>query len=278
MEVNTVTYFESKGTDGVKYSRVPKLNFPVDKNGITILMQDVKMYSKQALYDDIKSWSKDGETPTGKFKDKGVWTPEIRSNPITFRQGDENVSLTGFETVVTTEIFGEPGSLAFGLRWITDEAKGIFPEYYKQQEDEMVVVNAEEVPKETNLLPQAFRQKSIGEDYTSPDEDHGNWSQPGPAQGPFKITLSDGSEVTYSWYCFIDQPSLQKFDFSEKEKEKLQALVEKIHANWSITADYIPPPSRGNLVELDPVLCVKPPVGLEVGYVPIVTSQTKSGQ
>jgi hypothetical protein len=278
MEVNTVTYFESKGTDGVKYSRIPKLNFPVDKNGVTILMQDVKMYSKQALYDDIKSWSKDGEPPTGKFKTKGAWTPEIRSNPITFRQGDENVSLTGFETVVTTEIFGEPGSLAFGLRWLTEKDKGIFPEYYKQQEDEMVVVNAEEVPKETNLLPQTFRPKRIGKDYTSPDEEQSSWSQPGPAQGPFKITLSDGSEVTYSWYCFIDQPSLQKFDFSEKEKQKLQALVEKIHANWSITAEYIPPPSRGNLVELDPVLCVKPPVGLEVGYVPIVTSQTKSGQ
>jgi len=35
-----------------------------------------------------------------------------------------------------------------------------------------------------------------------------------------------------------------------------------------------PPPTRGKLVSLDPSLLVKPPPGLEVGYVPIVASQS----
>lgn len=53
--------------------------------------------------------------------------------------------------------------------------------------------------------------------------------------------------------------------------------VEKIHAHWSIARDYMPPPTRGTLVRLDPALLVTPPKGLEVGYVPIVTRQEDAG-
>jgi len=42
-----------------------------------------------------------------------------------------------------------------------------------------------------------------------------------------------------------------------------------------IDRDYMAPPSRGTLVSLDPALFVTPPPGLEVGYVPIVTGQSK---
>ncbi len=35
----------------------------------------------------------------------------------------------------------------------------------------------------------------------------------------------------------------------------------------------MPPPTRGELVRLDPGLIVTPPKGLESGYVPIVTRQ-----
>ena len=278
MEVNTVPYIEGEDDNGIKYSKVPKLNFPVDENGITILMQDVKMYSKDALYNDIKSWSKGGDAPSGKFNLDGAWTPQIESRPITFRQGRVNVPLTGFEAVVKTEIFGDADSQAFGLQWVTNDNKGIFPQYYKQEGEQRVVVFVDQVPEDTKLLSQRFRLKTIGDDYTSPKEKPNSWTEPGPKTGPFKITLSDGSEVTYSWYRFIDQPSLQKLGWTGEEKERLQALVEKIHANWLITGEYMPPPSRGALVKLDPVLCVEPPNGLEVGYVPIVTSQTKSSR
>jgi hypothetical protein len=53
----------------------------------------------------------------------------------------------------------------------------------------------------------------------------------------------------------------------------LQAFVEKVHAAWPIDRDYMAPPTRGELVKLDPALLVTPPKGLEVGYVPIVTYQ-----
>jgi hypothetical protein len=72
----------------------------------------------------------------------------------------------------------------------------------------------------------------------------------------------------------VDQPSFQQYDWGEKKKAALQALVEKIHADWRIDRDYMAPPSRGTLVKLDPALIVTPPNGLEVGYVPIVTRQS----
>ena len=273
MEVNTVPYFQSKDAAGTRYSKVPKLNFPVSKDGITILMQDVTMYSPEALYQDVKSWSEGGDIPSGKFKQMAAHMPEVRSNPITFRQGRENIPLTGFDKTLKTEIFGGPGSFAFGLRWIDPKANGVFPEYYRQEGQEMVAISAAEVPDKTKLVSQEFRPGNVGEDYTSPQESGDSWSEPGPRQGPFKVVLSDNSEVTYSWYRFIDQPALQKLGWSEAEKKRLQSLVENIHAKWPTDRDYMPPPSSGALVELDPVLSVRPPEGLEVGYVPIVTSQ-----
>ena len=75
-------------------------------------------------------------------------------------------------------------------------------------------------------------------------------------------------------YRFVDQPSLQQYDWSAEKKAKLQALVERIHATWSIDRDYMAPRRRGGLVALDPALLIMPPKGLEAGYVPIVTRQS----
>ena len=111
-----------------------------------------------------------------------------------------------------------------------------------------------------------------GKPYTSPTT--GAWSQPGPKLGPFTVRLTDGSLVTCSWHRFADQPSLQQYAWSQEKKAKLQAFVEKLHANWPIDRDYMAPPTRGSLVKLDPAVLVTPLKGLEVGHVPIVTRQT----
>ncbi len=149
---------------------------------------------------------------------------------------------------------------------------GLFPQYYKHVGEERIAVAAADVPAETQLPAQEFKLAGRGEPYTSPST--GAWSRPGPKLGPFTVKLADGSLVTYSWYRFVDQPPFQQYDWSEEKKAKLQALVEKLHANWPIDRDYMAPPSHGSLVTLDPALLVTPPKGLEAGYVPIVTRQT----
>ena len=128
-----------------------------------------------------------------------------------------------------------------------------------------------DVPEETGLLQAKFQLAEPGKPFTSPKT--GAWERTGPSDLPHTVTLGDGSEVTYSWYRFVDQPSFKQFAWSEEKREALQSFVEKIHCSWPIDRDYMPPPTSGELVTLDPALFVRPPKGLEVGYVPIVTRQ-----
>ena len=132
---------------------------------------------------------------------------------------------------------------------------------------------AAEVPAETGLLDAGI-QAGQGRASLTPRPTPAPGAEPGPKAGPFTVKLVDGSVVTYSWYRFVDQPSFQQYHWSEEKKAKLQAFVEKLHANWPIDRDYMAPPTRGKLVSLDPALLVTPPKGLEVGYVPIVTKQS----
>ena len=101
------------------------------------------------------------------------------------------------------------------------------------------------------------------------------WSKPGPARGPFTACFDGWFTITYSWYKFVDQPALQNLGLSAAQKARLQAFVERLHARWRITGDYMPPPSTGILASLDQALVVAPPRGMAVGYVPIVTRQER---
>ena len=79
--------------------------------------------------------------------------------------------------------------------------------------------------------------------------------------------------MTYSWYRFADQPALLNADLTAAEREALQKRVEMLHKAWTKDREYLPPPTVGELADLDPAVLVTPPKGLEVGYVPIVTRQ-----
>ncbi len=89
--------------------------------------------------------------------------------------------------------------------------------------------------------------------------------------GPYKARLGDGSVVTYYWYRFADQPAMLNADLSDAERERMQAKVEMLHRAWNKDRTYLPLPAAGKLAELDPAQIVKPPKGLEAGYVPIAT-------
>jgi hypothetical protein len=268
MEINTVPCFEAKDAQGVVYSKIPKLQFPVGDQGRTLLVQDVTYYSKAALYDAFKSWRDGGPACSGRFNDSGAWKSTLETRTPHFDQAGKK--MTGVDKVFNTKVFE---ANVWGLEWYNSDIspKGFFPQYFKHVGDERVAVSTAELPAETQLLSKEFKLASPGSPYTSPTG--GAWSNPGPVRGPFTVNLADGSMVTYSWYRFVDQPSFQQYDWSDDKKEKLQSFVEKIHANWPIDSDYMAPPSSGTLATLDPALLVIPPKGLEVGYVPIVTRQ-----
>ncbi len=268
MEINTVPRFDGKDAQGVVYSKLPKLQFPVDDQGRTLLVQDVTYYSKAALYDAMKSWRRGGPACSGRFDEKGAWKSTLKTHSPGFDQAGRRI--TGVDKVFSTKMF--EGNV-WGLQWNNSDISpnGVFPQYCKHVGDQRVTVSAAEVPAETGLLSKEFKLAVPGKPYTSPGV--GAWSDPGPVRGPFTVNLADGSMVTYCWYRFVDQPSFQQYDWSDEKKARLQTFIEKVHENWPIDRDYMAPPSRGSLATLDPALLVTPPKGLEVGYVPIVTRQ-----
>jgi hypothetical protein len=272
-EFNTVPYFEVKDDQGTTYSKIPNFIYPVDKQGRTALMQEVRYYSKKALADAVLKWRQGGPECPGRFdiSPDACVMAEIRASPINFRQTKERKPLTGIDKVVQTAVFD---SYTFGLQWNDSplSPNGEFPRYYKETGSSRVAVGALEVPRP--LRAKEFSPAVNGNSYTSPAT--GSWANPGPAKGPYYAHLADGSRVTYYWYRFIDQPSLQQYKnvWSDSMKAELQTLIEKIQKSWKIDNEYMPPPRDGKLlVSIDPALIVTPPAGLEVGYVPIVTRQ-----
>jgi hypothetical protein len=268
MEINTVPRFEAKDAQGIVYSKLPKLQFPVDTYGRTLLVQDVIYYAKEALYDAFKSWRDGGPVCSGRFDPEGAWKSTLSTHTTRFDQGGKKIR--GVEKVFDTKIFENN---VWGLEWYNSDISpnGFFPQYFKHVGDERIAISSTDVPAETQLHEAEFRLADRGKPYTSPTT--GAWTNPGPKSGPFTALLTDGSQVTYYWYRFVDQPSFQQYNWGEAKKAKLQSFVENIHVNWPIDREYMPPPSSGELVTLDPALLVTPPKGLEVGYVPIVTYQ-----
>ena len=268
MEVNTVPGLDATDAHGTIYTKLPKMQFPVDEQGRAYLVQDVTYYSKAALYDAFKLWRDGGSACSGILGTNGAWKPRLNTHTPGFDQVGQKI--TGVKRIFDTQIF--EGNV-WGLQWFTNDISpsGIFPQYFRRTEKECSPVAVAAVPAETELPSQTFKLARPGAPYTSPT--NGAWAQPGPKLGPFTMRLADGSVVTYSWYRFVDQPSFQQYHWRAEKKAKLQTLVEKLHANWPIDRDYMAPPTRGKLVTLDPALIVKPPKGLEVGYVPVVTRQ-----
>jgi hypothetical protein len=270
MEINTVPCFDAADAKGVVYSKIPKLQFPVDSRGRSLLVQDVTYYSRAALYDAFKAWREGGPACSGRFAPQGAWKSKLTTHTTRYDQAGKVIA--GVERVFDTKVFDDN---VWGLEWFKNDISpaGRFPQYFKLVGEKRVAVAVADVPAETRLPAQEFVLAPPGAPYTSPAS--GAWTRPGPKNGPFTVKLADGSWVTYSWYRFVDQPSFQQYHWGAEKKAKLQALVEKIHATWPIDRDYMPPPAAGTLATLDPALLVTPPQGMELGYVPIVTHQAK---
>jgi hypothetical protein len=269
MEINTVPRFDSRDAKGEVYSKLPRLQFPVDKSGRAILVQDVTYYSKSALADAFKAWREGGPKCSGVFQIDSSFRPKLSTKTTSYDQSGKPVK--GVEKAFNTKVFD--GNV-WGLEWFGDRFSepGQFPQYFKEVDGVRQVVSPAELPPETNLLAAEFKLAGKGAPYTSPTA--GAWSKPGPARGPFTAKLSDGSVATFYWYRFVDQPSFQQYKWSGAKKQQLQRLVEKLHSEWRLNRNYMAPPTRGKLVSLDSALLVSPPQGLEVGYVPIVTRQS----
>ena len=268
MEINSVPYFTGVDKDGIEYSRIAPLYFPVDENNRSVLVRDLKVYSKDAIYNATEQWRNGGSAASGSFKNKGV-TPKMKSGEVPYKHQGKQID--GVNNVVRSTVF--PDANGWGIKWENSSVSpaGQFPQYFKKVGGQYVAISRKDVPTETGLLDKDFKTDTPGAPFTS--ENVGAWATPGASSSTYTAKLNDGSTVTYKWYRFIDQPVFQQFNFSAEKKEKIQRFVEEIHKQWTIDKEYMAPPSSGTLVSMDDGLIVTPPAGMEYGYVPIVIRQ-----
>ena len=142
------------------------------------------------------------------------------------------------------------------------------PQYYKEVGSSRIVIKESEAP--TALVNAKFG--SLMQTSTHVYQEPSWWKQSPAASGDLTADLRDGSQVTYRWYKFVDQPSLQRFEMNAAEKAGIQGAIEKMQKEWNNFA-MMKEPKVGSLVSFDEGLMVTPPKGLEIGYVPIVVKQ-----
>lgn len=294
METQYIPCRISKDSQGESYARIATTSFPRGADGKSALIHQSTSYNDNALHNEVQRWFAGGAPSDGaidpsgaevrNFGAKGYMTWEIRSRTA---NGTERKVPIAWEKFVTPSAID---SHTFGCAWqyglaTKGHMKGgslaTFPEYFHlvnagdSKRARWMPIDPDKVPVETGLQqlkwkrPVEERQPS----YETPSDPASCWKSPGPVAGPFKARLGDGTVVTYYWYRFADQPALLNAGLSREEREEMQTRVVKLHKSWSKNRNYLPPPTTGTLAALDPALIVKPPKGLEAGYVPIATRQ-----
>tara|TARA_B100002052_G_scaffold108670_1_gene100190 strand:+ start:210 stop:1046 length:837 start_codon:yes stop_codon:yes gene_type:complete len=243
--------------------RIPQIEFPVDGQGRTIFHQDVMFYGQGAVYDQVKDALDGGQLPLT------VDPSSLMHAPLqTHRWGlqSDGKEIVGLERFVALEDWDtdEKEGWAWGLQW--PDRSGVFPSYFKESGNEWQPVDASESPTQLQI-PAPFARSARQSGYAPPLDN-------GPLPQVRTANLNDGSVVRYTWYRFVDQPAIAALGLSESQKERLQGLAERIHAQWNQQAVFIQPPSAGNLVQVQDEVLVNPPKGAEVGWVPVVISQT----
>jgi hypothetical protein len=277
METQYIPCRKAVDAGGQEYLQIAPTSFPRNSGENSVLVHQNTSYNRSALWDKVETWFNGGASCSGAFnpngasmrtfKENGYMTWEIHSP--TKGEKETKVPIVWQQFVITkNQTNGQP--------------LATFPEYFKLENGSdakkarWVPISPSSVPTETGLLNKNwnFAAEKPQEAYTTPTDSASSWKSPGPSSGPYKARLGDGSVVTYYWYRFCDQPALLNADLSVNERHEMQRRVEMIHRKWLKNQTYIPPPTvGGKLAELDPAQLVKPPKGLEIGYVPIATRQ-----
>ncbi|MEM8926395.1 MAG: hypothetical protein AAGD35_23060 [Actinomycetota bacterium] len=282
--------------DGVTYARVTRMQYPATDERSSVVLHRITSYDDEALGAAVERWFDDGgPPPSGRFEDAAAHV-----SPFIGEEAGDDVFMT-----FVGEGMGEDeerpvdfGALArldtsdpttFRYVWNLDlvERQGdtfVLPDYFRLEgvgEEAMWrPITASEVPEATGLHQHVFDElgrRNDVEPFVTPEEPDSPWRSPGPSSGPFTAELGDGSTVTYHWYRFIDQPAMRYWGFSDAELATIQGRVESIHQEWTPDREYLAAPDVGELADLDPAVIVTPPPGMEVGYVPIVTRQERTG-
>ena len=287
--------------DGTTYGRVAPMSFPTDAAGRTVVLHRLTCYSSAAITDAVRTWFAGGPAPSGAFDERGAFVQTFKpGGGSTWRMFPDGAGKDD-RIDIDWARFGRPvahDETTFGYTWDADLVRQVadaggrrvrLPEFFRRDRMDAAgagrtprwqAVDGASLPAGTGLGAVRFDPppRPRAEPYVTPESPDGPFRRPGPVAGPFETTLGDGSTVTYHWYRFADQPAMVMAGLTAEEREESQRRVECIHRAWTKERDYLPPPTTGELAAVDPGLLVVPPVGLEIGHVPVAIRQERPGK
>ncbi len=270
LEIGNLPHFTGQDSAGVRYRRLPRLTFPTNGTTETTLLQDVRLYAKNAAWDGFATWIQGG-APLTQFTADGTFNQTLSGAGQSLSMDQRPVDITG---VMSSAIVNVGGGTGLGLRWTAPSLAGVVPEYYREDATGWTAVAPSEVPRTTWLADQAFPPAPT---YPFPALDleaSSPWQSSGWSAGPFTRSLDDGSVVDYVWYRFVDQPAIARLGLDANQRAELQRFVEGLHRESGLNGVSVAPPAGdGHLATIDPGAIVTPPEGLTAGFVPIVIRQ-----
>jgi hypothetical protein len=260
----SIPFYKYTDSDGRVSTKIPKIQFPVDSNGNFIISRDFTSYSSKALGPDLRAAlagsAKLPATPLNSQTKRGLL---VGSSSKVFQEGKVLGKIT--KTLVAKSL--DKGN-AYGFSVLSKSRMFVLPQYFVDSKSTRTEISESKAPAE--LKKASFNNSTAPSTFVY--QYPGWWDASPKASKDFTARLNDGSTVVYSWYKFVDQPALQRFELNESEKRNLQIAVIKMQKDWTKTA-LMADPSKGKLVAFDPGLLTSPPQGLEFGYVPIVSKQ-----
>lgn len=274
LEINTVPGFTAVDADGVTYRRIAPMAFPVTDaaNRRATLTQDFTAYSKRALWNTLNAAMTGGSLPT-QLDGAGAHAVGLNPTGLGADMADLGEPVLANTFVTSTVSMNAGGGTAFSLQWSDARNAGTLPEYFRRDAGGWTPIPAGQVPASTNLAQQHFPALTASSWPALDSTATSAWTSGKWAAGPFTTRLNDGSTVTYVWYRFVDQPAIARLGLDATTLRSLQALVERMHAQYGVNGPAMVPPSAGRLVGIDSGMLVMPPPGLTVGHVPIAIGQ-----
>jgi hypothetical protein len=263
----SIPFYKYTDTAGTIFTKIPGLEFPVDANGNLALSRNLTAYGSSAISDAFRSALASGGTLPQSTNAAGIFSPLLNAqSPQVYQEGKVLGTLSSSLAVKVFE-----SRAAYGFSMGGDARLEKIPQYYKEVGSNRIAITESEAP--AALVNAKFG--SLMQTSTYIYQEPSWWQQSPAASGDLTADLRDGTQVTYRWYKFVDQPSLQRFEMNAAEKAGIQGAIEKMQKEWNNFA-MMKDPTVGSLVSFDEGLIVTPPKGLEIGYVPIVVKQKAS--
>ena len=259
-----IPFYKYTDIAGTIYTKIPGIEFPVDANGNFALSRNLTAYGSSAISNAFRRALASGGALPQSTNPAGIFSPLLNTQtPKIYQEGK---ILGNLSRLLAVKVFESRS--AYGFAMGGDVRLEKLPQYYKEVGGTRIAIKESEAP--TALVKTKFGSSMQTSTYIYQAPSW--WQQSPAASGDLTADLRDGSQVTYRWYKFVDQPSLQRFEMNTAEKAGIQGAIEKMQNQWN-NFSMMKNPTVGSLVSFDEGLMVIPPKGLEIGYVPIVVKQ-----